>query len=199
MEIIWHDKTCFEIKDKQATLFINPHRGMGRIRTDVVLSSLEEDLAEMESDCKIFDWPGEYELKEIPINAFQAWTKSKNSEKEGEQAPSTIIFCFEIAGIKFCHLGELGHTLTSEMVNEIGDVDILMIKVGKDSNLDSKKVIEIIEAIEPRIIMPMGSNDPSEGLKNLGADQVEKLDKFVIKSTSELPDSQMKYVMLNRA
>lgn len=199
MEITWHDNTCFVVRDKNRSLVINPHKKAGDLKGDVVLSSLPEEPAAVSGSDKIFDWPGEYEVKEIPITGFQAWTKAKSKEEKAAKADSTIIFCFQIGDIKFCHLGELGHTLTSDMVTEIGDVDILMIKVGEGANLDSKKAMEIIEAIEPRAVIPMGQNLSAAILKNLGADKIETQDKFVISQASDLPVDQMQYIVLNRA
>lgn len=203
MEITWHDDTCFAIKGKTKSLVINPHRKADKLKGEIVLNSLKtEETSEVEAAEKVFDWPGEYEMKNVPISAFQAWTKSKPKEEEGAgkaaKIDGTLIFCFEFGGVKFCHLGELGHTLTSDMVTEIGDVDILMIKVGEGSNLDAKKAMEIIEAIEPRALIPMGSTSAA-ALKDLAADKVEAVDKFVIKSASELPDEQMRCIVLSKA
>lgn len=190
MEITWHDNTCFVVRDKSRSLVINPHKKAGDLKGDVVLSSLPEEPAAVSGADKIFDWPGEYEVKDIPITAFQA---------KADKADSTLIFCFQVGNIKFCHLGELGHTLTSDMVTEIGDVDVLMIKIGEGANLDSKKAMEIIEAIEPRAVIPMGQNLSAATLKNLGADKIETQDKFVISQASDLPVDQMQYIVLNRA
>lgn len=139
---------------------------------------------------KLFDWPGEYEIKNIGITALPVGTKEGKND--------TMIFCFQIEGVKFCHLGELGHMLNSDTIKEIGDVDVLMIKVGKNSNLDAKQAMEIIEAIEPRAVVPMGE-DQISALKDIGAGKTEPQDKFVIKSMSDLPEGEMKYVVLNKA
>ena len=178
MDITWHGSTCFKLKSKGVTLIINPDKDAGKLKGEVVLSSLKEGPAEVAESMKIIDWPGEYEIKEIPIVGFPAWTKSKSKEEQDEEegkgkGDKTIIFYFEINKIKVCHLGDLGHTLTSETVKEIGDVDILMINLGKDSNLNSKKTMEIVESIDPRMILPMGTESPEERLKELGSDPVE--------------------------
>lgn len=197
MEITWHEDTCFLIKGKTKSLVINPHRSSAKqLKGEIVLSSLADGEAEaVDGVEKMFDWPGEYEMKNVPINAFEAWTTSKSDSKKADR---TLIFCFEFGGVKFCHLGELGHSLTSDMVQEIGDVDILMIKVGAESNLDSKKAMEIIEAIEPRAVIPMGGVSPGAALKDIAGDKAESLDKFVISAASELPEDQMKYIVLNK-
>ena len=197
MEVTWHGDTCFTVKGREKQVVINPNKEAGNLKGNVVLLSSEEEGGniEVEGNPRKFDWPGEYEVGGIPIMAFLAWTKSKSKEDAGEKGDTTLIFRFEVDGVKVCHLGDVGHVLTSDMVNEIGDVDVLMIKAGKDSNLDTKKATEIIEAIEPRIVVPMGLN-PEAVLKDLGADKIEKHEKFVIKAVADLPESQMQYVLL---
>ncbi len=199
MEIIWNKNTCFTIKDKGTTMVINPDRKAGKLKGDFVLSSLDknEELGEVEGAAKVFDWPGEYEIKDVPIVGFQAWTQSRSKEEEGSKGEKTIIFRFQVDGIKICHLGELGHTLTSDMLKEIGDVDVLMLKVGKNSNLEAKKASEIIEGIEPRIIIPMGDEDPAAALKGIWSDKVENMEKLVIKSRTDLPEDKTRCVILS--
>lgn len=180
-------------------MVINPDRKAGKLKGDFVLSSLpkNEELGEVEGSTKVFDWPGEYEIKDVPIVGFQAWTQSRSKEEEGNKGDKTIIFRFQVDGIKICHLGELGHTLTSDMLKEIGDVDVLMLKVGKNSNLEAKKASEIIEGIEPRIIIPMGDEDPSTALKGVWSDKVENMEKLIIKSRADLPEDKTRCVILS--
>lgn len=199
MEINWHGDTCFTFKGKKTIVVINPEKDAGQLKGDIVLSSLKNAPQKVEGAVKMFDWPGEYEMKEVSITAFQAWTKSKSSEdKEGAKGDETILFYFVIDGIKCCHLGELGHVIASEMVNKIGDVDILMIKAGKNSNLDIKKAIEVVESIDPRAIIAMGDN-PNELVKELGANNIESVDKFVIKSASDFPEDKRTYILLEKS
>lgn len=191
MEITWHGDICFTIKEKAVSVVLSPNKEAGKLKGSIVMNSYGEvPEVEVEGMERSFDWPGEYEMKDVPIVAMQAENGS------GEQ---TIIFCFEVSGIKFCHLGELGHVPSNEMFKEIGDVDVLMIKVGEGSNLDSKKTMEVIEGIEPKVVIPMGADLSETVLKSLGADKIEALDKFEIKSNSDLPADQMRYVVLNKA
>lgn len=201
MDIIWHGKTAFTFKDKGTTIVVNPHKELGKIKANAVLSSLNpKDLADIDENTRVFDWPGEYEVSDVPIIGFQAWTKSKSKEEtEGVAGDPTIIFYFEIDGIKICHLGDLGHVITSEMVKEIGDIDILLINGGKSGNLGTKKALEVLEAIDPRCVIPMGNEDFSEFLKELGAGNVTPVDKFSLKSSADLPEDKRQYIVLSKA
>ncbi len=196
MEITWNEDTCFKIKGKKTSVVVNPHSTAIGLKGEVVMTSLKEN-AEVENCVKVFDWPGEYEIKNIAITSFQAWSSSKSDEENGAAGEETLIFCFSIDDIRFCHLGELGHTLTSDMVNKIGDVDVLMVKIGEGSNLDKKKALEVIEAIGPRVIIPMGGNGLVGALNEMGVEGAEQMEKFEIKKSSDLPVDKMRYIVLS--
>ncbi|MFH1533708.1 MAG: MBL fold metallo-hydrolase [Nitrospirota bacterium] len=196
MEIKWHGNTCFTLKEKGTTLLINPDKQSG-VTGNVVLSSLEET-AEVKDADTVVDWAGEYEIQGIAIEGFRAWTKSKSKEEEEGAGDETIIYYFDMGGIKVCHLGAVGHVLTSDVVKEIGDVDILMIDLGEKSNLDGKKPMEIIEAIEPRVVIPMGEGNLSAKMKDLGLENPSPEESYIIKSRSELPEDKRLTVLLKK-
>lgn len=200
MDITWYGNTCFVCKDKAVSVVINPDETSGKLKGEIVLSSLKEKTSAVEGAVQVCDWPGEYEIKDIPITAFQAWKSSKkNEEEKGKKSDSTLIFRFDMGGFKVAHLGELGHTLTSDMVKEIGDVDILMMAVGDGANLDNKKAMEILEAIDPRVLIIMDNGQQKELLKELGADQSQESDKFTVKTRSELPEDKRTYAILKKS
>ena len=202
MDITWHGNTCFSLKEKGVSLIIDPDKDSGKLKGDVVLSSLKEgETAEVEGVEKVFTWPGEYEVKDIPIIGFRAWTESLSEEEEkGHKGEPTIIYYFQMGNFKVCHLGELGHILSSDMIKKIGDVDILIMKVGEGSNLKEKKATEILEAIDPRCFVPMGNGQAEKFIKDLGAEEgLEAVEKFTLKSASELPDDKRQYVLLKKS
>ncbi len=175
MEILWHGNTCFTVKGKTADVVIDPTNGL-KLKGDLVLSGLS-DGSEVTGSVTTFDWPGEYECKDIPVVAMG------NDE---------LIFCFEVEGVRFCHARALSAKLDSEMINAIGDVDILMVEHGPKAN-------ELTESIEPRVVIPMGDDDMSSFLKNVGMENVENMDKFVVKSRSDLPEDKQLYIVLQKS
>jgi L-ascorbate metabolism protein UlaG (beta-lactamase superfamily) len=70
-------------------------------------------------------------------------------------AGDNVVMCFEVDGIKICHLGALGHKLTDEQVKQIGKVDILMVPVNGVSALPVADAREVCKQINPQIIFPM--------------------------------------------
>ncbi len=70
-------------------------------------------------------------------------------------AGRNVVICFEVDGIRLCHLGALGHKLTDEQVKQIGPVDILMVPVGGVSTLPVEDARAVCKQINPQIILPM--------------------------------------------
>ena len=78
------------------------------------------------------------------------------------------------------------------MVDKIGKVDLLMSPIGNHSDFTPKQVGEIIEEMEPSVVVPMMYNIPGLKLKNpelaellkvLGAKDHKKEDRLDIKKT----------------
>jgi len=199
MDITWHGKSCFTLKGKNATVVIDPDKSIKTpLKGDVVLSSIGDDLAEVKDAKRTFTWPGEFEVSEVPITAIKAFTRSRSKEEEeGEDGERTMIFHFEIDRIKVCHLGNLGHKLTTELIDEIGDVDILLIPAGEESTLKGKEEV-VYDQIESRIVIPYGKFDSDYLKKAFNAPFTDAEDKFTTDSLQGLPESKTQYVLLNQ-
>jgi L-ascorbate metabolism protein UlaG (beta-lactamase superfamily) len=84
---------------------------------------------------------------------------SYHDEQKGAERGRNIIYVFEIIenGETFtlCHAGDLGHTLTPEIIERIGGVDVLMLPVGGTYTVDAAGAWKVVEQISPRIVLPM--------------------------------------------
>ena len=202
MDITWHGNTCFTFKGKSAAVVTNPEKSIkSALKGKVVLSSLGEDaaLAEVKDMEKTFNWPGEYEVAEVPIVGLAAWIRGRSQEgKDDKEGDRTIIFMFELEKIKVCHLGGLGHKLTTEMLDEIGDIDVLCVPVGEESNMKGKTE-EVIDQIDPRIVILMGNSAPASHAKEVNAKLEEETDKLTLGSTATLPEDKTLFYALKKS
>ena len=80
---------------------------------------------------------------------------SYHDEAKGRLRGNNIIFCFELDGIRLCHLGDLGHLLDDKQVAEMGSVDILYIPGGGYYTIDTKAAAKVCNQLKPRVIIPM--------------------------------------------
>ena len=107
----------------------------------------------------------------------------------GKMRGTNIIFCFEVDGIRVCHLGDLGHQLSEEQVAELGKVDILFIPVGGFYTIDAKGATEVSDRLKPRVIIPMHFRNDRYSGPLVGVDEFLRGKKDV----SQLDTSEVEF------
>lgn len=150
----------------------------------------------------IIDQPGEYEVLGISVFAYPTFHDESNGTIRG---PNTIM-AIHVDGVKIVHLGDLGHQLSQAQLSAIGVVDVLLVPVGGEFTIDAKKANELVEEMEPMIVIPMHFRTPKHAeqfsklsgvddfLRELGMTDVIAKEKLSVTSTS-LP-SEMEVVVL---
>jgi len=91
-------------------------------------------------------------------------TESYHDDAQGAQRGSNRIFCFEVDGIRLCHLGDLGHLLSPEQAASLGRVDVLFVPVGGTFTIDARQATALIKQLHPAVAIPMHFKTPEAGL-----------------------------------
>lgn len=150
----------------------------------------------------VINAPGEYELQDISVFGYPSFHDNKNGSELGKNTIMAIV----IDGTRVVHLGDLGHLLSDRQVDSLGAADVLLIGVGGDSSIGPKQAAQIIQAVEPSIVIPMhyktekhaevfAKKLPLEAfLKEMGKEGIEAVEKVTINPTS-LPE-EMEIVVL---
>ncbi len=161
MRIRWHGHSCFEVENKKVIL-TDPHDGRSigirppNVKGDIVLVSHDHfdhnavRLVE-KSNTEIIKEAGEHNIEGVSIKGFETF----HDKNEGKKRGKNIIYVFETDGISFCHLGDIGHDLSEEIIDEIKPIDFLFIPVGGTFTVGPDNAAQIIEKIEPSIAVPM--------------------------------------------
>jgi L-ascorbate metabolism protein UlaG (beta-lactamase superfamily) len=160
MEITWLGHSCFRLKGKQATIITDPFSpGIGYVLGKqsaqiVTVSHAHSDHSYVQGisgEPKIINGPGEYEISGVMTIGVQTYHDSEHGVNKGKNTA----FFMEIDEVKVCHLGDLGHVLTTEQVARLNGVDVLMIPVGGVTTIDATHAAEVIRSLEPKIVIPM--------------------------------------------
>jgi len=112
-----------------------------------------------------------------------------HDEAMGTLRGSNTIICFEVDGIRVCHLGDLGHQLSDTQVAELGSVDILLIPVGGYYTIDAKVAGQVCDRLKPKVVIPMHFKN------NKCAYPIAGVDKFLKgkKAVSQLDASEVEF------
>lgn len=163
MEISLIKDSIFKLKGKTGFALTNPE--------GLTIESLDG------TSSKIFKTPGEYEVAGISVL--------------GIKTDESIVFVYEIDGLRICHLGNITKKLSDNKVSTIGDIDILIVPVTGES-------IEMIQQVEGYYVIPFGAKTEEElekFLKESGL-VVERLPKFNIKKDDLIEDSVAQIIVL---
>ena len=175
---------------------------MPSVEADIVTVSHNHNdhnnIKAVKGDPYIIDVAGEYEIKDIFIQGID----SLHGEKT-EDRGQNIIYRINFEDIVLAHLGDLGHVLDTKQIECLEGTDVLFIPVGGKYTLDAKKAVEVINQIEPRIVIPMhfkvkGLNMDINGvdkfIAELGLQPTEE-DKIKI-NKKDLPQEDMELILL---
>jgi len=78
-----------------------------------------------------------------------------HDEKGGKERGGNTVNVLAVDGVRICHLGDLGTTLTAAQVREIGPVDILLVPVGGTFTIDARGADRVVSQLKPRVVIPM--------------------------------------------
>lgn len=94
---------------------------------------------------------GSFKNDGIKINGIFSY----HDGTQGSERGTNTIYTYDINKIKICHLGDLGHELSDDLIKSIGKVDVLMIPVGGFFTINSDEVMNTINRINPKVVIPM--------------------------------------------
>ena len=92
---------------------------------------------------------GDMRVRNVPTNIRRMFGDG------GTEFYGNSIFVFEVAGLCIAHLGHLHHTLTPEHLGALGKIDVVMAAVDGSWTMDLSGIIEVINQLKPRIVIPM--------------------------------------------
>ena len=107
------------------------------------------------------------DIKGIKFNGIPAFHDDATGTKRG----NNTIFCFEVNGVKVCHLGDLGHQLSDKQVADLGKVDILLMQVVGSYTIDAASAGKIVTQVKPNVIIPMHIQNSKCALPIAGVDK----------------------------
>lgn len=200
MEITWYGHSCFRLMERgMAAVVCDPfdYRAVGydslKLKADIVTVSIDSPehncISAVKGDPKPITGPGEFEIGGVFITGVQ--TNGQNKKSDGELR--NTLYVFDYNGLTIAHLGQINRVPTQSEVEALGPVNIALVPVGDGDSLSAAKAAEVINLIEPNIVIPMHyatadtslKLDPlNKFLKEMGISEFEKIPSLTLKVTS---------------
>ena len=176
MEISWLGHSCFQLRGKNVTLITDPFspqlgHSLGKISAPIVTISHNHPghnfAGGVDGEPRIVRGPGEYEISDVLITGVASY----HDNKHGQELGRNTIYIIHIDDLIICHLGDLGHILQEEQLEEVADADMLLVPIGRQHTINAAQAAEVISQVEPHIVIPMHYSPPIGDVPN-------PLDKF---------------------
>ncbi len=211
MEVSWLGHSCFALRGKNVTLITDPfspqldHK-LGKINAPIVTISHNHpghNYAEgVGGNPRVLHGPGEYEISDVLITGVPSYHDNKHGVEQGRNT----IYVIHMDDLVICHLGDLGHSLQEEQLEEVADADILLIPISGQHTLNAAQAAEVISQVEPRIVIPMhyrpSTDETSEPLdkfcREMGVEAIHPQPKLVV-NRGTLPAEMQIVVLSTRA
>jgi L-ascorbate metabolism protein UlaG (beta-lactamase superfamily) len=208
MDISWLGHSCFRIRGSQATVITDPYSpslgySLGKPTAHIVTVSHQHPghsyVQGIDGEPKLITGPGEYEISGVLIIGIAAYHDEEGGKKRGRNT----LYLIEIDEVSICHLGDLGHVLTTEQVEKLDNVDVLLLPVGGVSTIDAPVAAKVVRQLEPKVVIPMHYKTPALNrelepverlLKETGVKQVDSKPKLSLTKQS-LPVSTQVFLL----
>ena len=208
MDITWLGHSCFRLRGSRATVIVDPYSpslgySLGKPSAHIACVSHQHPghcyVQGIGDGPRLITGPGEYEISGVLIIGIATFHDQEGGSKRGKNT----VYIIEIDEVSVCHLGDLGHVLTAEQVEELGNVDVLLLPVGGVSTINAPMAAEVVRQLEPKIVIPMHYKtqalsrelEPVERfLKEIGIKEANLQPKLSI-SKSSLPDSTQVFLL----
>ena len=161
MKIEYLGHSCFKLTESTGTSIVcDPYSEevgfhMPAISADAVTVSHghydHNAIEKVGGNPKIIDKESSIDLSGVEINSVKSSHDGNRGKKRGEN----IIFKFRMDGIDVCHLGDLGEDCSSDLIETVLPVNVLLIPVGGNYTLDAEMAKEYVDRIMPDIVIPM--------------------------------------------
>jgi len=161
MKIEYLGHSCFKLTESTGTSVVcDPYSSeigceMPKVEADAVTLShhhYDHDAVQNVSGSPVvIDTESSYDLPGVEINSVKSFHDGCRGKKRGEN----VIFKFRMDGIDVCHLGDLGEACSSELIEAILPVNVLLIPVGGNYTIDAEMAKEYVDRIMPDIVIPM--------------------------------------------
>ena len=160
--IRWHGQSCFEVAEEGLTVVTDPHDGKSiglpapRTRAHVVLKTHDH----FDHNCvrqvagpstSLYTGGAPYRF-----NGFAARSVPGHHDAQGGAKLGGVqIMVFELGGIRFCHLSDIGEVPTAAQAEAIGPVDVLFVPTGGVFTIGAAEAWKAIEVLAPAVAVPM--------------------------------------------
>ena len=192
MKITWYGHACFGVESEGYRIVLDPYEKVrGYADPHLIANAVLCSHDHFDHNCRAAV------TVEPAASPFTVDTVATcHDDQGGKLRGKNTVHIMKAEGVTVVHLGDLGHQLTEEQAAPLRGCDVLLIPVGGTYTIDAAGAKAVVEALRPRIVVPMHYRRGDIGFENIApleeflrlfpAEQVHELDGNSFEVTPEL-------------
>jgi L-ascorbate metabolism protein UlaG (beta-lactamase superfamily) len=203
-DTIYPNNSYMLISKGGTVVVIDPFNVVEGIKPDLITSThnhfdhMDNNLDAATSCKKSYYTVENFEVKDVKVSSIAS---SHMGDEIDKNAPTNVIYIFEVDGLRIAHMGDIGQTeLTQDQLKALGKIDIAFMQFDNnysDYSLENEKGFKLIEQLKPQTVIPTHSTEAAT--KKIGSiiGALETIQDTYEVSKSDLKDRKRKVVVIN--
>jgi L-ascorbate metabolism protein UlaG (beta-lactamase superfamily) len=161
VRVRWFGHSCFGLEDSAGRyLLIDPFDetvgyDLAWVEPDAVLVThdhFDHSYLRRAVHFDLVNSSGVHTVAGVEVSGVPAF----HDDDSGRVHGPTLLFVWEMGGLKFAHLGDLGQRALDDAQREaLRGVDVLFVPIGGRTTLDAAAAAAVVREVAPRVAVPM--------------------------------------------
>ena len=166
MKLTWYGHACFKLETAEGSAVFDPYSPgsvpgltLPALEADAVICSHGHGDHNYAAGVRLTGRAPGFAVRQLPCF---------HDDVQGQKRGKNLITSIDAEGLRFVHMGDIGHMLTHEQLDWFGRVDVLMIPVGGYYTIDALTAKRVADAAAPRVLVPMHYRFGAHGYPEIG-------------------------------
>ena len=169
IQIQWLGHSCFRVECQGYVIVLDPF-SPGSVPGCKDIQNVEADQVLCSHGHSDHNYRAGVILREDgPENPFTvtALPWYHDGQQGAQRGPNTI-YVLEAQGLRVAHFGDVGCMPSQEVLDQLQNLDAIMLPVGGHFTVGPQEAMDIVKAIQPRVVIPMHYRSDEFGFEVLG-------------------------------
>ena len=169
IQIQWLGHSCFRVECQGYVIVLDPF-SPGSVPGCKDIQNVEADQVLCSHEHGDHNYRAGVILREDgPENPFTvtALPWYHDGQQGAQRGPNTI-YVLEAQGLRVAHFGDVGCMPSQEVLDQLQNLDAIMLPVGGHFTVGPQEAMDIVKAIQPRVVIPMQYRSDEFGFEVLG-------------------------------
>mgnify|MGYP003377769166 FL=1 len=169
IQIQWLGHSCFRVECQGYVIVLDPF-SPGSVPGCKDIQNVEADQVLCSHEHGDHNYRAGVILREDgPENPFTvtALPWYHDGQQGAQRGPNTI-YVLEAQGLRVAHFGDVGCMPSQEGLDQLQNLDAIMLPVGGHFTVGPQEAMDIVKAIQPRVVIPMHYRSDEFGFEVLG-------------------------------